>query len=175
MAMQVAKPPQPRMIRIHSTTSPAAMIIPTPVAVQRTPDPIVPTSETTPAISSGFGTRQHPVSGGRRMHHGVDIPVPVGTIVRAPEWSKVRRITRSDTGGLCLTLSHSGEGRTTTFCHLLTLQVSKGDFVGEGRPVAFSGQSGRVTGPHLHLEHTEEGARVDPSYLIAKVLRKGPR
>lgn len=173
--------------------TPAVTVVQRPTAVQRVPvgaripdvkrtpehthsliNPVTVHAPTKARITSGFGMRTHPVTHQRAMHHGVDVALPVGTKLRSPEYGVVSKITYNDISGKCVVITHSGKGRSTRMCHLDSFFVRKGQYVGEGQPVALSGQTGRVTGPHLHLEVKEGGRLVDPSHLVDKVLRKGP-
>lgn len=120
-------------------------------------------------VTSGYGMRMHPITGQRTMHAGVDVKLPVGSILRSPEWSKVVDVGFDGRGGRSLTLRHT-DGSTTTLRHLSLIFVREGQHVGQGQPVATSGATGMVTGAHLHLEHTQGGESVDPSHLIPRVL-----
>jgi murein DD-endopeptidase MepM/ murein hydrolase activator NlpD len=53
-----------------------------------------------------------------------------------------------------------------------TTLLKEGDVVSAGQPIATSGESGRVTGPHLHLEARNNGHLVDPKDLIDQILKK---
>jgi murein DD-endopeptidase MepM/ murein hydrolase activator NlpD len=112
-------------------------------------------------LSSGFGPRFHPLVGKRIEHHGVDIRVPVGTAVRAPAEGVVVGVRKGRTNGRWLELRHEG-GLRTLFCHLSRVEVKPGQKVSRGELVARSGETGRVTGPHLHYQVKHSGAWVDP-------------
>ena len=127
-------------------------------------------------ISSAYGNRVHPVTGRHHHHSGVDVALSVGTPLHAPDGGRVSRISESKNGGLSVTLSHSG-GRTTTFRHLDAALVQEGQVVSEGQVIAQSGASGRVTGPHLHLESRVRGNLADPTALVESVIhgKRGAR
>jgi murein DD-endopeptidase MepM/ murein hydrolase activator NlpD len=122
-------------------------------------------------ITSNFGHRVHPITGKHQHHNGVDVGLPVGTPLFSPLAGRISSIRSSENGGLSLTIKHPGD-RTTTYRHLDTTLLKEGDVVSAGQPIATSGESGRVTGPHLHLEARNNGHLVDPKDLIDQILKK---
>ena len=127
-------------------------------------------------ISSRFGLRQSPFSGGRNrpidFHRGLDIPAPPGTVVRAPADGIVLACGNSGNGyGLLMTINH-GYGLVTRYGHLESVLVEPGQTVLRGQPVAKSGNTGRSTGPHLHYEILLGGVPADPLALLAEVSPK---
>ncbi|WP_297210727.1 M23 family metallopeptidase [uncultured Flavonifractor sp.] len=116
-------------------------------------------------VSSGFGWREHPVDGEEKFHNGVDLAVNNGTEVRAFAAGTVDYIGDSPEYGLYLQLSHAG-GLKTFYCHCSRLCVQQGQSVAAGEKVAESGDTGNVTGPHLHFEMKLNGVRLNPVYYI---------
>ena len=112
-------------------------------------------------ITSPFGVRDHPVLGGRKPHNGVDLGVPIGTLVRASGAGIVRRASSDSQNGRILVLDH-GRGVVTVYCHNDELLVRDGQRVDKGQPISRSGNSGRSTGPHLHYQLDLAGQPVDP-------------
>jgi murein DD-endopeptidase MepM/ murein hydrolase activator NlpD len=125
-------------------------------------------------ITSHFGERTHPVTGKHQHHDGVDVALPVGTTLFSPFAGRVSRISASENGGLSLTINHPG-GRSTTYRHLQASLLKEGQVLSAGQAIAKSGESGRVTGAHLHLEARNNGHLVDPMDLIGQVLKKSPQ
>lgn len=114
------------------------------------------------AISSGFGPRQHPVSGHADDHRGVDIAVPVGTPVRVPYAGRVHEVGESSALGRYVVVEHEG-GYRSVFGHLSEAPLRVGEPVRAGDVVAKSGNTGRSTGPHLHYGLYRNGRAVDPT------------
>lgn len=113
-------------------------------------------------ITSPFGWRIHPVLGTRQHHNGIDIDVPVGTMVRAAAPGKVLLIENDPEGyGTAVVLKHT-DGYLTLYGHLSKVLVSKGQYVEVGQPIAESGNTGLSTGPHLHFEVRNGEFPVDP-------------
>lgn len=117
-------------------------------------------------LTSGFGWREHPISGGEKFHYGVDLAVETGTTVKAFAAGTVDYIGESDVYGRYLQLDH-GNGVTTFYAHCSKLCVQQGQTVTIGEKVAESGATGDVTGPHLHFEMKKDGVRLNPAYYIS--------
>jgi murein DD-endopeptidase len=115
-------------------------------------------------VTSGYGERDHPILSKRSFHNGIDIGVPVGTAVRAPQDGVVRVISSNAASGRYLVVDH-GHGVRTTFCHLSDSVVAVGDRVKRGDHLAQSGNTGRSTGPHLHYIVRVGGDTKDPAPL----------
>ncbi len=116
-------------------------------------------------ITSGFGSRTHPISGQRDFHSGIDIAVPVGTEIRAAAPGKV--ITSDWRGGYGKTvIIDHGNNVKTLYAHNSKLKVSTGSNVYFGDVIALAGSTGVSTGPHLHFELIINGEEVEPrNYL----------
>lgn len=113
--------------------------------------------------TSSFGYRTHPVKGTRAFHSGVDLRAPMGTPVYATadgvvEWAAYHK--SSGLGNLVI-ISHNF-GFTTYYGHLDRFAVKMGDFVRKGDLIAYSGNTGLSSGPHLHYEVRHLQRRLDP-------------
>ena len=73
----------------------------------------------------------------------------------------------NDRAGKYVRLTHGNI--TVCYCHLSRIRVRKGDIVLAGDKVAVSGNSGRTTGPHLHLTAKMNGKSINPALLFAYV------
>lgn len=108
-------------------------------------------------------------------HKGTDFAVPIGTNVYAAAAGKVIAVqTTEGTNdfGLHVKLDH-GNGYETIYAHLSQVLVKIGDEVQKGQLIGKSGESGRVTGPHLHFEVRKNGAAVDPGALVSGGIVSG--
>jgi murein DD-endopeptidase MepM/ murein hydrolase activator NlpD len=112
-------------------------------------------------ISSGFGGRASPGGIGSTNHQGVDIPVPVGTPVRAADGGRVAIAGPMGGYGNYLCIQHNGS-LSTCYAHLSSIGVGVGKNVSQGQVVAQSGNTGNSTGPHLHFEVRINGGAVNP-------------
>ena len=118
-------------------------------------------------ITSKFGGRQSPGGIGSTNHKGVDIGTPSGTPVLAAKAGKVSWASWNGGYGNCVIVSH-GRGNSTLYGHLSSYNVKVGDMVSQGQVIAYSGNTGNSTGPHLHFGVMENDAWVDPlNYLTS--------
>jgi murein DD-endopeptidase MepM/ murein hydrolase activator NlpD len=118
-------------------------------------------------VISKFGNRIHPVTQlPDRFHNGVDVPAPIGTKIVSPADGKVSQIYNHEFGGITLIIIHDN-GFESRMCHLNEIVVKEGEKVKQGQFVAFSGNTGRSTGPHLHYGmRNEKKEYVDPEKYI---------
>ena len=113
------------------------------------------------ALTSGFGTRRHPLLGGLRLHSGVDLAAPMGTPIFATSDGMVSAAQWQGGYGLLVSLDH-GRGVQTRYGHLSRLNVAAGQRVRKGDVIGFVGSTGRSTGPHLHYEIRNNGQALNP-------------
>ena len=104
------------------------------------------------AISSAFGWRIHPITGGGRMHTGTDIAAPIGTPVLAAYPGEVEQAGWTDGYGLMISLLHEGKTQESRYAHLSEIYVKPGEWVEQGTVIGRVGSTGFSTGPHLHFE-----------------------
>lgn len=117
-----------------------------------------------PVVSS-FGMRMHPILGVRKMHAGIDVLVTTGTPVVATGDGVVKQTGYSSTYGKYVKIEHEASGHVTLYAHLSEIPRStrRGKRVRRGEQIAFSGNTGRSTGPHLHYEvRDEQGRALNP-------------
>ena len=116
-------------------------------------------------ISGVFGSQRILNGVPKQPHYGVDVAVPIGTPVHAPQ-SGVVSLASPDmyyTGGTVM-IDH-GYGVTSTLMHLSKVLVKEGDEVKQGQVVAESGMTGRANGPHLDWRVSWFDTRVDAQLL----------
>ncbi|WP_130441203.1 M23 family metallopeptidase [Streptomyces sp. BK239] len=95
------------------------------------------------------------------QHTGIDFPVSYGTTVMAATDGTVRTQYNVAYGNMLILTAK--DGTETWYCHLSSYRVSSGTKVKAGEPIAYSGNSGNSTGPHLHFEvRPGGGSSVDP-------------
>lgn len=126
-----------------------------------------------PLARPGFVTRRFRSGGAATGHPGLDVAVPTGSYVRAIAAGTVREAGRDSVYGRFLRLLHE-DGTQSLYGHTSHLFVEVGDTVGRGQVIALSGNSGRSTAPHLHLEVRRSGRRIDPmEYLRSEAGARG--
>jgi murein DD-endopeptidase MepM/ murein hydrolase activator NlpD len=117
-------------------------------------------------LSSGFGTRRHPILGYAKAHKGVDFAAPRGTPVMAAGDGVVERAGPYGTFGNFIRIRHA-QGYKTAYAHLNAIKkgVRTGARVRQGEVVGYVGSTGRSTGPHLHYEVHFKDRAVNPQSL----------
>ena len=119
------------------------------------------------ALSSPFGVRADPFSGGAAMHTGLDIRGDYGQPIYAAAAGRVIRVGPWSGYGNVVVIDH-GHGIETRYGHLSAFTVRTGAIVKAGEQVARMGSTGRSTGNHLHFEVRINGRAVNPRpYLEA--------
>ncbi|MEM8861152.1 MAG: M23 family metallopeptidase [Chloroflexota bacterium] len=100
-------------------------------------------------------------------HHGLDMALKPGTQVKAIANGRVVKIERDHKiYGVTLVIDH-GNDLFGMYAHLLDVTVELDQFVTQGETVALSGNSGRSSAPHLHVEIREEFRFADPCNYLA--------
>ena len=110
-------------------------------------------------VSSPWGERT--VFGKYSFHKGIDFPCSVGTNVYAVDKGTVIKATYTYAYGWHIVVDHGG-GVSTMYAHGDRLLFSVGDTVKKGEVIMKSGESGRVTGPHLHFAVLIDGEYINP-------------
>ena len=106
-------------------------------------------------LTSGYGWRWG------RMHEGIDLAVSMGTPVVAAATGTV--IVAGWLGGYGnLVVVDHGNGFATAYGHNTSVTVGVGQSVAQGQLIAYSGNTGHSTGPHVHFEVRINGSPVDP-------------
>ncbi|NJL85664.1 MAG: peptidoglycan DD-metalloendopeptidase family protein [Leptolyngbyaceae cyanobacterium SM1_1_3] len=117
------------------------------------------------SITSGFGTRIHPILGYRRFHSGVDFGASYGSTIRAADSGRVIFSGWYGGYGQAVIIDH-GSGITSLYGHASELYVSEGQAVQQGQAIAAIGSTGLSTGPHLHFEVRRDGEPVNPMNFL---------
>lgn len=118
-------------------------------------------------ITSGFGSRKHPILGYQRDHKGVDYGAPTGTPVRTIGDGVVTFAGVQHGYGNVIQIKHRNQD-STLYAHLSEIDVKVGDNVAQGETVGRVGQTGWATGPHLHFEFRVANEPVNPSEVLAE-------
>jgi murein DD-endopeptidase MepM/ murein hydrolase activator NlpD len=117
-------------------------------------------------LSSGFGTRRHPILGYAKAHKGVDFAAPRGTPIMAAGDGVVERAGPYGSFGNYVSIRHA-QGYKTAYAHMNSIRkgVRAGARVRQGDIIGTVGSTGRSTGPHLHYEVHFKNSAVNPQSL----------
>lgn len=119
------------------------------------------------AVSSSFGMREHPVTGGQKMHGGTDYAAPLGSPARSMMGGRVLEVSYDELNGNLVRVDH-GNGLISSYAHLQGADVREGQEISAGQNIGRVGSTGRSTGPHLHVGVRRNGELVDPETLIGE-------
>lgn len=118
-------------------------------------------------ITSGFGWRINPITGGKEFHEGIDIATQLGNPIKAPANGIVSFAGWESGYGNTIIIDH-GYGITTLYGHLSKIDVKVGEMIKRGQVVGDIGDTGFSTGPHLHYQVMINGIPVNPMrYLVS--------
>lgn len=104
-------------------------------------------------------------------HFAADLRAKIGSLVQTPptgtDWAVTEKGYNSKAGNYLKvsTITEKGETLELTFAHLSSVDVNKGDTIASGDVVAKSGDTGNVTGPHLHISAKLNGKTVNPQSI----------
>ncbi len=116
-------------------------------------------------VTSEFGTRVDPITSEIKSHDGLDVGVPIGTPLNSINDGTVISTNMGSGYGTSLLIDH-GNGIVSGYAHCSELLVTNGQSVKKGQVIALSGNTGRSTGPHLHLEVRLNGVKTNPRDYI---------
>lgn len=120
-------------------------------------------------ITRHFGSRP---ADSREGHTGLDIAVPTGSYVRAIQAGRVEEAGEDPIYGKFVRIAHA-DGLTSLYGHNAWLFASAGDAVERLEVIALTGNTGRSSAPHLHLELARNGSLLDPLSLVADHSGRG--
>lgn len=122
-------------------------------------------------ITSGVGVRVDPIDGLLRQHNGIDIAVPEGTRINSVADGTITFAGTRSGYGLTVIINH-GDNLVTIYGHNSKLTVEAGQSIRRGEQVAFSGNTGRSTGPHLHFEAWQDDNNISASFIPGRPVNR---
>jgi len=117
-------------------------------------------------ITSAFGKARVYNGSLKGYHSGTDFRAPIGTKIIAANDGRVALVKKRFYSGGTILLDH-GQGIYTCYFHMSAFNVKEGQIVKKSDVLGLSGESGRVTGPHLHFSARINAVQVDPLQLIS--------
>ncbi len=117
-------------------------------------------------ITSLCDERISPITGANEVHKGIDIGVPLDTKVVAVKSGEVTKVGTSPTYGNYVGYK-TYDGYDVFYAHLNKAAVNVGDIVEQGQIIAYSGNTGSSTGPHLHYEIEYNNEMINPKEYVS--------
>jgi murein DD-endopeptidase MepM/ murein hydrolase activator NlpD len=124
------------------------------------------------AVNSPFGPRRlNDEDRGGRIHEGVDIAAPKGTLIHATMDGEIVRTGLSSSYGNFVEVEHR-DGISSFYAHMSrTAGLKVGAPVKAGEVIGYVGATGDATGPHLHFEIRKDGHHFDPALFMGHVFK----
>lgn len=118
-------------------------------------------------LTSGFGSRVHPITNLPSWHKGIDIAAPLGSKVYASNKGEVVDTGSDAIYGNYILLRHPN-GYDSFYAHLSEVNCRKGSTIAAGNTIGKVGTTGLSTGPHLHFEIRKDGKALNPDHFLLK-------
>lgn len=126
-------------------------------------------------VNAFFGVLHAPTG---RPHGGMDFAAPTGTAIVAPAEGVVVASTSLYQGeakwGEAVAIEHAN-GLRSLYAHMDKRMVREGEHVAAGQQIGTTGATGKVTGPHLHMEVSRNGGNIDPQTLLGNLEANATR
>lgn len=119
-------------------------------------------------VNSPYGIRHDPFTGSKVLHNGLDLRAYYENVYAMFD-GKVQKTGSDGRSGNYVVIAHGVY--MVSYCHLSKVLVAQGDEVLAGDVIGISGNTGRSTGPHLHLTCRHKGEQTDPYTLLLYINR----
>lgn len=116
-------------------------------------------------ITSSCGERQSPISNEMEYHNGLDIAVEENTAAIAVKNGVVTEVRYSESLGNVLKYQ-TEDGYTILYAHLNDVLVKQGEQIKQGQTVAYTGNTGFSTGPHIHYSIWKGDMLINPMQFV---------
>ncbi len=120
-------------------------------------------------VTSPYGYRRNPFTGKRTFHNGIDLRAnyePVYSMLSG----RAIKVSKNKNSGIYVILRYGNF--TVSYCHLSNALVKKGDYIIAGQPIGISGNTGRSTGPHLHINIKMKNRTINPLIFIKNQIKQ---
>jgi len=118
------------------------------------------------SVTSSFGYRIHPITGKYTFHSGIDLKANFDTVYAI--LPGIVKAGYDNLLGIYIIIEYGD--LKLIYGHLSQLFIMPGDVVESGVPIARSGATGRVTGPHLHFGVRYRQQCLNPLKFLHQIL-----
>ncbi|MDR2718639.1 MAG: M23 family metallopeptidase [Treponema sp.] len=116
-------------------------------------------------LTSYYGYRRNPISGGRSFHDGLDIAAVTGTPIKAAMAGRVESVGYDNVYGNYVLITHS-DGYRTLYGHMDSFCTRGGSYVTTDDVIGYVGSTGQSTGSHLHFTVYKNGSSINPRTVL---------
>ncbi|MFY7672321.1 peptidoglycan DD-metalloendopeptidase family protein [Tenacibaculum sp. MEBiC06402] len=116
-------------------------------------------------ITAKYGPMKHPILKSLKIHNGIDIRASIGTPILATADGVIASASDEGNWGNLVIIKHEN-GFETLYAHLNSFNCKKNQKVKKGEIIGYSGETGKVTGPHLHYSIKQHGNFLNPLNFI---------
>lgn len=120
-------------------------------------------------ITSGYGSRIHPIFGSLKMHNGIDLKANYEDVHAVLDGIITEAGWDSKGGGNFIKIKHFNRFETA-YLHLSQMYYKVGEKVRAGFIIGKSGNTGNSTGPHLHFAVKEYGRNINPAHFLNDLI-----
>ncbi|OWK98056.1 hypothetical protein AP75_08135 [Kaistella haifensis DSM 19056] len=121
------------------------------------------------SITSGYGSRIHPIFGMRKMHNGIDLKADHEDVYAVLDGIVIESGWDSKGGGNYIKMKHFDRFETA-YLHLSQMYYRTGEKVRAGFIIGKSGNTGNSTGPHLHFAVKEYSRSINPAHFLNDLI-----
>lgn len=121
------------------------------------------------SITSGYGSRIHPIFGMHKMHNGIDLKADHEDVYAVLDGIVTESGWDSKGGGNYIKIKHYDRFETA-YLHLSQMYYRAGEKVRAGFIIGKSGNTGNSTGPHLHFAVKEYGRNINPAHFLNDLI-----
>lgn len=120
-------------------------------------------------ITSGYGSRIHPIFGSLKMHTGIDLKADHEDVYAVLDGLVTESGWDTKGGGNYIKIKHYDRFETA-YLHLSQMYYKVGEKVRAGFIIGKSGNTGNSTGPHLHFAVKEYGRNINPAHFLNDLI-----
>ena len=116
-------------------------------------------------LTSDYGERIEPSNGEEAFHHGLDIADSMDTPIKCAMDGTVLKVLEDNSYGKYIVVGHKNNIKTL-YAHCNEINAKVGQKVKKGNIIAYVGNTGDSTGPHVHFEVMVNNENINPKFIM---------